>query len=88
MSHGQAWLAPAGPELSFRAYAVEDGVLPESPGECDAWLVTGSRHGVYDDLPWIEPLKQFLRAARAAQEPGGPHHRVRPIGEQIGRAHV
>ena len=44
-------------------------MLPESPEECDAWLVTGSRHGVYDDLPWIEPLKAFLRAARAARRP-------------------
>ncbi|MBS7791564.1 type 1 glutamine amidotransferase [Roseococcus sp. SDR] len=38
--------------------------LPESPTACDAWLVTGSAAGVYDDLPWIAPLKQFLVAAR------------------------
>jgi len=62
-------LGQAGPELRYRAYAVEDGVLPDSPEECDAWLITGSRHGVYDDLPWIEPLKAFLRAARAAGRP-------------------
>jgi len=62
-------LSPAGPELSFRAYATEDGEIPASPTECDAWLVTGSRHGVYDDLPWIEPLKAFLRAARVARRP-------------------
>ena len=38
-------------------------------GQADAWLVTGSRHGVYDDLPWIEPLKAFLRACVAARVP-------------------
>lgn len=38
--------------------------LPESPTACDAWLVTGSAAGVYDDLPWIAPLKDFLVAAR------------------------
>jgi GMP synthase-like glutamine amidotransferase len=27
-------------------------------------LLTGSAAGVYDDLPWIAPLKGFLRAAR------------------------
>jgi GMP synthase-like glutamine amidotransferase len=27
-------------------------------------VVTGSSAGVYDPLPWIEPLKEFLRAAR------------------------
>ena len=62
----EAWL---GPELSYRAYAVHDGALPAGPGECDAWLVTGSKHGVYDDLSWIAPLKAFLRAARGAGRP-------------------
>jgi GMP synthase-like glutamine amidotransferase len=38
--------------------------LPESPTACDAWIVTGSAAGVYDDLPWIAPLKDFLVAAR------------------------
>jgi len=62
-------LGPAGPELRFRSYATEDGEIPARPTECDAWLITGSKHGVYDDLPWIEPLKAFLRAARAAGRP-------------------
>jgi len=49
--------------------AVIDGVLPDDPRDCDAWLITGSSHGVYDGLPWIEPLKTFLREARAAAVP-------------------
>lgn len=57
------------PSIATRDYAVVDGELPASPTECDAWLITGSRHGVYDDLPWIEPLKAFLRDARAAGVP-------------------
>jgi GMP synthase-like glutamine amidotransferase len=65
----EAWLGAAGPGLAFRAYAAHDGALPAGPGECDAWLITGSKHGVYDDLPWIEPLKAFLRAARGAGRP-------------------
>ncbi|WP_370156853.1 type 1 glutamine amidotransferase [Ferrovibrio sp.] len=32
-------------------------------------LLTGSRHGVYDDLPWIGPLKAFIRDAAAMQRP-------------------
>ena len=43
--------------------------MPAAPGQADAWLVTGSRHGVYDDLPWIEPLKAFLRDCIAARVP-------------------
>jgi GMP synthase-like glutamine amidotransferase len=65
----ETWLRQADPGFSFRGYAAIDGDLPGSPAECDAWLVTGSKHGVYDDLPWIEPLKAFLRAARAAGQP-------------------
>jgi GMP synthase-like glutamine amidotransferase len=55
--------------IETRSYAVVDGELPGSPAECDAWLITGSRHGVYDDLPWIGPLKDFLRRTRAAGVP-------------------
>ncbi len=62
-------LGAADPTLTFRTYAAVDGEIPASPAECDAWLITGSRHGVYDDLPWIEPLKAFLRAARTAGRP-------------------
>lgn len=59
----------ADPSIETRDYAVVDGELPALPSECDAWLITGSRHGVYDSLPWIEPLKDFLRRARAAGVP-------------------
>jgi GMP synthase-like glutamine amidotransferase len=65
----EAWLRRADQGLSYRAYATVDGDIPASPAECDAWLVTGSKHGVYDDLPWIEPLKAFLRASRSAGQP-------------------
>lgn len=59
----------ADPTIETRAYEVVHGAFPESPTVCDAWLVTGSRFGVYDDEPWIEPLKQFLRDARDAGVP-------------------
>ena len=65
----EAWLDMADTGLSYRAYATEDGEIPASPTECDAWLITGSKHGVYDDIPWIEPLKVFLRAARTVGQP-------------------
>jgi len=48
---------------------VIDDVLPDSVDEYDAYIVTGSRHGVYDDLPWIPRLMDFLRAAHAKDKP-------------------
>ena len=57
-------LTGAEPALRTVPYWVVEGELPEDPASCDAWLVTGSRHGVYDPLPWIPRLAEFLRAAR------------------------
>ncbi len=62
-------LTSADETLTFHTYAVLDGVFPDSAEDCDGWLVTGSRHGVYDDLPWIDPLKALLREIRAAKIP-------------------
>ncbi len=62
-------LAAVDPTLEFATVRVVAGEMPAAPAQADAWLVTGSRHGVYDDLPWIEPLKGFLRACVAARVP-------------------
>lgn len=48
---------------SFKAYDIQGGEFPET-GAFDAVLVTGSPAGAYDPLPWIEPLKAFLRDSR------------------------
>jgi GMP synthase-like glutamine amidotransferase len=43
---------------------VAAGQLPANPEDYPAYLITGSSAGVYDPLPWIEPLKGFLRASK------------------------
>ena len=54
-----------GPEAyDYTTYAVDEGELPAAPTDCDAYLITGSSAGVYDPLPWIGGLLDFLRAAR------------------------
>jgi len=45
-------------------FDVQAGRLPEDPTEFQGAIVTGSAAGVYDDLPWIAPLLDWLRAAR------------------------
>jgi GMP synthase (glutamine-hydrolysing) len=59
----------AGHGFSFAAYDVENMVFPDSVHDCDGWLITGSRHGVYEDHPFIAPLEQFVRDAFAADVP-------------------
>jgi GMP synthase-like glutamine amidotransferase len=47
---------------------VRGDALPD-PATLRAVLYTGSPAGVYDPLPWIAPLKQFIRAAASARTP-------------------
>lgn len=65
----RALLGAVDPAIDFATVSVVGGEMPVAPEQADAWLVTGSRHGVYDGLPWIEPLKAFLRACVAARVP-------------------
>ena len=53
-----------GPGFGCATYDVQAGELPERPDAHAAYLVTGSAAGVYDGLPWIQPLKAFLREAK------------------------
>jgi GMP synthase-like glutamine amidotransferase len=59
----------ASPEIDLVAYDAIAGKLPATPDECDGYVATGSRHSVYDDLGWIEPLCHFVRTVHAARVP-------------------
>ncbi|HEX6741305.1 MAG TPA: type 1 glutamine amidotransferase [Sphingomicrobium sp.] len=58
-----------GPDFEVESFDVQAGQYPE-PGAHDAILITGSPAGVYDDLPWIEPLMEFIRAAKESRMVG------------------
>ena len=53
-----------GNEAVEAVYDVAHGAYPARPEDHAAFLITGSSAGVYDDLPWVAPLKQFLIAAK------------------------
>ena len=59
----QRLLEDTGQALEFSRFAVLDGEFPSNPSQCDAWLITGSKFGVYEDHDWIGKLKEFLRRA-------------------------
>ncbi|WP_163391204.1 glutamine amidotransferase-related protein [Enterovibrio norvegicus] len=46
---------------SFVTYRVFEDAFPASPSECDVWLVTGSKWGVYESDPWITQLIDFVQ---------------------------
>lgn len=62
-------LSRADPSLRFRTYVVVEDEFPASVAECDAWLVTGSKHTAFDRLPWMLRLEAFLREAMEAERP-------------------
>lgn len=55
--------------FTFRTWRVVDGEFPASVKDAEGWLITGSRHGVYEDHAWIPPLEGFIRAAYDAHVP-------------------
>lgn len=59
----------AGHGLDFRTWSVVDMEFPDSVDDADGWLITGSRHGAYEDLPFIAPLEEFIRKAYDASVP-------------------
>jgi GMP synthase-like glutamine amidotransferase len=56
-------------DVDIVTYDMIAGELPPDPGECDAWVTTGSRHSVNDDESWIRALEEFIREVAAADVP-------------------
>lgn len=49
--------------FSFESWHVENMEFPASVHDAEGWLITGSRHGVYEDHGFIPPLEDFIREA-------------------------
>lgn len=65
------WLSHAMPQAEFIRIAIDKGQALPPVASYDGYLVTGCRYGVYDDIPWLGDLKQFLRDARDTDIPLG-----------------
>lgn len=57
---GQVELAP---------YDIANDHWPAGPDSSDAFMTTGSRLSVYDDVPWLRTFGEFIRSVRAAGTP-------------------
>ena len=57
-------LAPYG--YSYEVWNVVDMDFPDGPEAADAWLLTGSKHGAYEDHPFIPPLEALIRDIHAS----------------------
>jgi GMP synthase (glutamine-hydrolysing) len=59
----------SGHGFDFETWSVVDNQFPPGPEAADGWLVTGSKHGAYEDHPWIAPLEALLRDIAASGRP-------------------
>ena len=50
-----------GHNFSFQTFKVILNQFPISSTQQDAWIITGSKHGAYEELDWIKKLKIFLK---------------------------
>jgi GMP synthase (glutamine-hydrolysing) len=55
--------------LRFRDLDVRRDDCPERFDDCDAWLITGSKHSVNDDADWIRRLEAFVRELDEHRQP-------------------
>ena len=55
--------------FTFRTYEVLEMDFPVCAKECDGWIITGSKYGVYEDHPWIEPLSDLVRKIAKIKSP-------------------
>jgi GMP synthase (glutamine-hydrolysing) len=65
----ERFLGLAQRDLEFAAYSPVRNEMPASISDCDGWLISGSRHGVYDQLEWMFPLQDFIRELARARQP-------------------
>ncbi|SLN31951.1 GMP synthase [glutamine-hydrolyzing] [Aquimixticola soesokkakensis] len=56
----------AGEAFDWQVFNIVDMDFPSGPEAADAWLLTGSRHGAYEDHAFIPPLEQLIRDIHAS----------------------
>ena len=55
--------------FTFAVYNVVDMMFPGSVHDCEGWLITGSKHGAYEEHAFIPPLEKLIRDIYAADVP-------------------
>ena len=63
------WAARGLPEAIFSVIDTGSGAPLPAVDEYDGVILSGSEYGVYDDPPWMQPLRTWLLALRDARRP-------------------
>jgi len=51
----------SGHDFTFQTYSVVDMEFPNGASNADGWLISGSKHGAYEDHAFIPPLEDLIR---------------------------
>lgn len=63
------WIKPHLPEAEFVPVHIAVGASMPNTSDVDGVIISGSEKGVYDDTPWMQPLRENLVAMRKANVP-------------------
>ncbi|MGB0507173.1 MAG: type 1 glutamine amidotransferase [Pikeienuella sp.] len=63
------WLSPHLPDAALVRFDLPGGDVLPIADAFDGYVISGSEKGVYDETPWMEPLRQFLLDVKAAGKP-------------------
>ncbi|MEW9922036.1 type 1 glutamine amidotransferase [Marimonas sp. MJW-29] len=63
------WLRQELPEADMEVIQIVEGAELPAPHAYDGYILSGSDKGVYDDTPWMGPLRSFLQEARDHRSP-------------------
>ena len=55
--------------FEFKTFEILDEEFPKDHLECDGWIITGSKHGVYEELTWIKCLSKLINDIYDADKP-------------------
>jgi GMP synthase (glutamine-hydrolysing) len=55
--------------FEFETFSVVDMEFPDTIDMADGWLITGSKHGAYEDHAFIPPLEDLIRSVKASGKP-------------------
>lgn len=55
--------------FEFETFNVVDMEFPDSIDMADGWLITGSKHGAYEDHAFIPPLEDLIRSVKSSGQP-------------------
>ena len=58
-----------GYDFTFQTWNVVDGNFPTTIDAADGWLISGSKHGAYEDHAFIPPLSDLIREIYASARP-------------------